>query len=100
MSYGIHGSHKIGKQNRKQLDNTTDPSSALPTLAYSYDRSNENTDPNTTVVLPPHFDSSIQTQPNSASDDSACANCVASDGLYQSTNHHGNTDKNDSDDLQ
>ena len=44
MAYGIGWSHKLRKQNIKQLDNTTDPSSAPPTLSFTYNKLNENTD--------------------------------------------------------
>ena len=56
--------------------------------------------PNTTFVIPPLFDASIQTQHNSASDASVNENDVASDGLYQSTIHHGNKDGKDNNDSQ
>ena len=56
---------------------------------------NENTDSNTTVVLPPRFDTSIQPQHNIASDASAGENDVAPAGLYQSTKDYGNRDKKD-----
>ena len=68
MAYGIGKDHKLRKQNRKIPDNNTDTYSAHLTPSYIYDRLNENTDSNTTVILPPCFDSSIQTQRNSASD--------------------------------
>ena len=92
--------HKIGIQNRKKLDNTTDPSSAPSIPSYSYERLNKNTDSNTTVVLPPHFHTYIQTQCNSASDSCAGANDIASYGLNQRTNHHVKKDKKDNDDSQ
>ena len=44
MAYEIGRAHKLGKQNRKRFDNTTDPPSAPSTLLYSYDKLNENTD--------------------------------------------------------
>ena len=44
MAYGIDRAHKLGKQNKKRLDNTTDPSSAPSTSSYSYEKLNENTD--------------------------------------------------------
>ena len=44
------------QKNRKQIDNTTDPSLAPSTPSYIYDSLNENTNSNTTVVLPPRFD--------------------------------------------
>ena len=88
------------KKNRKQIDNTTYPSSALSTPSYSYDRLNENTDSNTTIVLPPNFDTYIQPQWNSASDSSVVANDVLSYGFDQRTNPHGNTDVKENDDSQ
>ena len=42
MAYRIGRVRKLGK-NRKQLDNTTDPSSAPPASSYSYDELNGNT---------------------------------------------------------
>ena len=47
-----------------------------------------------------HVYTSIQTQRNIASDASVGENYVSSSGLYQSTNHHGNTDFNNNDDSQ
>ena len=44
MAYGIGQACKPGKQNRNELDNTTDPSSAPSTPSYSSDNFNENTD--------------------------------------------------------
>ena len=44
MAYGIGRGHRIGKQNRKQLDNINDPSLESSTSSYSYDKLNENTD--------------------------------------------------------
>ena len=44
MAYGIGRANKLGKQNRKLIDNTTDTSSALSTPSYSYDKLNGNTD--------------------------------------------------------
>ena len=43
MYYGIGRDHKLGKKNRKQLDNTTDPSSEPPTPSFSDSKLNENT---------------------------------------------------------
>ena len=60
----------------------------------------ENTDSNTTVVLPPHFDAYIQTKSNSASYDSTDANDAASSGVDQIPNHHVKTDGKDNDDSQ
>ena len=65
---------------------------------YKYDQKNMHyTAPNTTFVIPPRFDTSIQTQRNIVYYASASANDELSSGLDQSTNHHGNTDgkKND-----
>ena len=44
MAYGIGRAYKLGKQNRKRLDNATDPSSEPSTPSYSYNKFNENTD--------------------------------------------------------
>ena len=55
--------------------------------------------PNTPFFITQHYYTYIQTQINSAYDDSVGAHYVASSGLYQSTNHHGNRDVNDNDDL-
>ena len=67
---------------------------------YKYDQQNwPYPYPNTTFSMPPRFDTSIQTQRNIAYDASVGENYVASSGLYQSTNHHGNRDVNDNDDL-
>ena len=88
------------KKNRNCLDNTKDTSSEPSTPSFSYNRLNKNTDPNTTVVLPPHFDNYIQTQRNSASDGSEVANYILSSGLYKSTNHNGNMDGKDNDDSR
>ena len=44
MAYGIVWAHKLGKQNRKQLDNTTDNYSSPSNTSYSYDKFNKNTD--------------------------------------------------------
>ena len=92
MAYGIFRAHKLGKQKRKRLDNTTYTYSAPSTPSYSYKKLNENTDSNINFVIPQHFDNYIQTQRNSASDVSTGENDVAPSRLYQSTNHHGNTD--------
>ena len=56
--------------------------------------------PNTNFVIPQRSDTSIQTQYKSNSDASVDAHAVASYGLDQSTNHHGNTDVNNNDDSQ
>ena len=48
MAYGIGRAHKLRKQNREQLDNTTDTSSAP---SYSYDKLNENTDITSKKIL-------------------------------------------------
>ena len=42
MAYVIGRAHKLGKQNRKRLDNITDPSSAPSNPSYSYNELNEN----------------------------------------------------------
>ena len=76
----------------KRLDNNTDPSSLPSTPSYSYDRLNGNTDLNTTVVLPLHFDTSMKPQCKSASDFSMGENDLASSGFDKITNHHGNMD--------
>ena len=44
MAYGIGQAHKTGKQNRKILDKTTEPSSSPSTNLYIYGKSNEDTD--------------------------------------------------------
>ena len=44
MAYENGRARKLGKQNRKQLDRATDPSSAPSTPLYSYDKLNENSD--------------------------------------------------------
>ena len=44
MAYKIGQSHKIGKQNRKLPDNTTDTSSAPSTPSDSYNKLDGNTD--------------------------------------------------------
>ena len=77
MVYEIGQAHKMRKININCFDNTTYLSSAHSNPSYSYKRLNENTDSNTTVVLPQSVDISIQTQHNSASNSSAGANDVA-----------------------
>ena len=68
---------------------------------YKYDQRNcPYPSPNTTFLILPRSDTSIQTQRNSASDASVGANDVAPSGLDQSTNHHGNTDVKYNDDSQ
>ena len=52
---------------------------------------NENTYSINTVVLQPNFDTSIQSQLNSALYASVGANDVESYGFDKSTNHNGNT---------
>ena len=98
MAYGIGPDQKLGKQNRKRLDNTTDPFSSHSIPSYSCDRLNESTDSNTIIVLPPHFDTSTQNQLNNTAYASAGENNVSSSVLYQSTNHHCNTDSKNNDD--
>ena len=44
MSYGIGRDRELRKQNRKKLENTTDPYLAPSNPSYSYDKLNENTD--------------------------------------------------------
>ena len=51
MAYGIVWARKLGKQNRKQLDNTTDNYSAPSNTSYSYDKYNKNTDINSKKAL-------------------------------------------------
>ena len=92
MAYGIGWDHKIRKQNRNRIENTTDTFSEPSPPSYSYNRLNKNTDSNTTAILPPHFDTFIQTQRNSASNEYVGANDIVSVKFYQNTNHHGNTD--------
>ena len=41
MDYRIVQYHKLGKKNRKRLDNTNDPYSGPSTPSYSYDKLNE-----------------------------------------------------------
>ena len=68
---------------------------------YKYDQQNyPYSYPTTTSVIPPRFDTSIQTQCSSASDTSTGENDVALTGLDQNTNHHGNTDSKDNYDSQ
>ena len=61
---------------------------------------NDITDSNTTIVLPPHFDTYIQTQCNSDSDDSAGAKYASLAGLDQIMNHHCITDSNNKEDSK
>ena len=51
--------------------------------------------PKLILFILPHFDTYIQNQSSSASNDSVGATDVASFGLYISTNHHSNTDGKD-----
>ena len=88
---------KNSEKNRKRIDNTIEPYPAPLTPSYIYDRLNENTYSNTTSILPPRFDTSIQTQSNSASYASVGANDVASYVLDKCTNLHGNKDVKDID---
>ena len=55
---------------------------------------------NTNFIVPPPFDTYIQTQCNSAYDASMGANDVSSAVLDQITNHRANTDSKDNDDSQ
>ena len=62
-------------------------------LIYRYEQRNcPYFPPNITFLIQKYSDTSIQTQQNSASDSSMGAHDLASAGLYQSTNHHINTD--------
>ena len=68
---------------------------------YKYDHRNwPYPSQDTTFVIPQWSDTSIQTQRNSASDVPVGAHYISSSVLYQSTNHHGNTDVKDNDDSQ
>ena len=68
---------------------------------YKYDQRNwPYPPPNTIFFIPPHFDTSIQNQRNSAYDASVVAKDVAPDRLYQRTNHRGNMNGKDNDDSQ
>ena len=64
------------KKNRKRLDYIISTSLEPSTPSYRYDRLYENSDLDTTIFLPPNFDTSIQTQLSSASDASASDNAV------------------------
>ena len=46
---------------------------------------------NTNFVITQCYNNSLQTQRDSASDTSVGAHDLESDGVYQSTNHHGHT---------
>ena len=60
---------------------------------YKYDQRDWiYTSPKTTFVIPPFFDTYIQTQCNSASYAYVGSNDVASAILYKIPNHHGNMD--------
>ena len=68
---------------------------------YKYDHMNwPNPPPNTTFIISQNSVTSIPNQRNSASDASVDVHDVASSGLDQSTNHHGNMDVNYNDDSQ
>ena len=68
---------------------------------YKYDQHNwPYPYPNTNIIIPPRFDTSIQTQHKSAYDPSVSTNDLASDGVYQITNHNVNTDGKDNGDSQ
>ena len=54
MVYGIVRDHKLRNQNRNQLDNTTDTSSAPSTPLYSYEKLNGNTDITSKKALTSH----------------------------------------------
>ena len=65
---------------------------------YKYDQRNwPYPSLNTTFFIPPCFDTSIQTQFNSAYNASMGEIDVASSRIYQSTNHHANMDGKDND---
>ena len=67
---------------------------------YKYEQRNwPYISPNTNFIITQRSDTSIQTQRNSSSDASVGAHDLVSYLLDQSTNHHGNTDVNDNDDL-
>ena len=68
---------------------------------YKYNQQNwPYSSPNTTFIIPPCFDTYIQTQRNSASYASVGLNDVSSSGLDQCTNHRGNKYGKDNDDSQ
>ena len=65
---------------------------------YEYDQRNcPYPSSNTTFVIPKNCGNYIQTQRNSYSDGSIVSHDLASAGLDQSTNHHGNIDVKDND---
>ena len=65
---------------------------------YKYDQWNwPYPPPNTTFFITKCSDTSIQTQQSSASYAYVVAHALASSGLYQIKNRHGNTDVNDND---
>ena len=91
----------------KNLENKTESDLTTPHILIKHLKplhivtaSLKKTEPNTTFVLPPHFDTSIQTQLISDLDASVGANDVASARLYKINNHHGNIDYKDNDDSQ
>ena len=67
---------------RKRIDNTTDLSSEISTPSYVYDILNKNIESNTTVLLSPHFDTSIQPRHISASYAFLDSKYLASYGFY------------------
>ena len=70
-------------------------------LIYKYDqRSWPYPSPNTTFVVPPCSDTSIQNQDKSDYDASMGENDVACARLHRNTNHDGNTDGKNNDALQ
>ena len=97
MAYGIGRACKL-KKTESNLKTPQILFQHIQTRSYRYDRLNKNTDSNTTVVLPPHFDTSIKTQLNISSDASVGANDLASAWSDQITNQHGNMYVNDNDD--
>ena len=70
-------------------------------IIYKYDLLNcPYLSPNTAYVIWQRSENSIQTQRLTDSDASVVAHALASSGLDQSTNHHGNTDFNNNNDSQ
>ena len=100
MAYGIGRYQKLKKQDRNILDNATDTYLPPSITSYSRNRSNENTDSKTTIILPPYFYTSIQNQHKSAPDASEGSNDVSPSGLDQSKNYNCNTNRNNNDDSQ
>ena len=70
-------------------------------LIYKYDQRNwPYPYPNTTFFIPQRSDTSIETKRTSDSYSPVGAHNLESFVLYQSTNHHGNTDVNVNDDSK